>query len=1577
MAAPSNTDLLLIIGADISALRAEIARSNGVIEKFAADADRHAKGAGNAMMAGLGRAATAVTGLVAAIGGLALLADLGKQIIDVSARFQKLEATLRTITGSAENARTAFDMLREFAAKTPFSVEQATEAFIKLKALGLTPSLAAITSYGNTASALGKDLNEMIEAVADAATGEFERLKEFGIKASSEGDRVKFTFQGVTTEIRKNASDIEAYLRRIGEVQFAGAMAEQANTIGGALSNLGDQWDQFLVNLGDTLPIQKAVEALAALLEMVNDILVETQQEKVEKLQKDLDGLNRAMTSGQDARSRAMRQEGSRVRDEALARKAELERQLAEARKELEAETARREKLQQGGGSKEQSEEEKKVARLTALLKALKEGGMDAYDALTLQQKTAEGGAAALEAQIDALKSSLREAAQEQKRQQTEMERLMTPWEKWSQVTQPKLIAAYEKGQISIQAYNEELAKTNPIMLMTAAMTEDLSRQVDGLGAMLAKDFEKEIKVSFEAGLHKGEVGAALRKPVDEAVERLAQSAADSLGNVFSRIATGDWSSVVEGVGNFQDRMRELEAQGLSSADALGEMAKAMVDSAEAGNALGNVLGGLFGRDKDQKKNANIGGAIGATAASALGLPKGLGALAGNLIGGLFGGNAKEDAINQALTQQRDALAKSTAAFLAAAQPVSDLAARFAALDEQFQTLRQEAEALGQPIDALTRSYEAQRRQMRDAFSGEVQDIIDRLTGREALADLRALQKAQDQRIKDALLAEVDLAQVRQANALELADFYARLSSEQLASMGLLVGQLDLVKARISDLTSTLTGQIEDMIGQAKSAASMTRQQANAVRQLAASLRETMQSLLVGDLSPLDPAEKLAATQTEFLRLYALAQKGDADAIGKLGAAGTDLLEAARGMYASGPQYAAIFDQVQEALAKTAVIADVRATAMDRIADLADVQVTILEDIRDLLASDLAGPLSDAVTSAAADGALTQGEAAGIGKALDDLARQFAAIGGGEAAAVRAAVEAMRPLVSAGDLSESQKAQLVAGQKLVADALTGFKSAQLDEYRKALVAAGDAIGKLEQFVLDPDGKIPAAIDKAFNGGRFDETLVGRIENLFRNAMGDTVIPLPLTGQIFDLFGRAIGNVVTIGDTLSARAAVTLAAAIGKWTADDMAARMSRELGAAIGQWGDVPLTQRVSDVFASAVGAVSGESWQGALRTMLDAQSPIVLGLTQLSSLLPELTAALVQQQQQNADQAAYDTAMQAAVTPVKRAIADAVAALAGAPDVEAAKKMTSSWLELDVSSGAVLAKGGKGSDSTSDARAKTLADSLSAIARQIEALTGGDIGQIAVNAGDKYGSGYNIGDLQKGQAFGINDFEGIARSFVTDALTQVKGGNQQAIEILRQQDFTNLSSAFIDAATEIFKAQMPAPSLVAAGAGTVLPSLAPAPTGGAGAFNAAAYLARYPDVAEAVAKGWFSAEEHYERYGKAEGRLPGFAAGGIVTGGVPGRDSVPILAMQGERVLSVPHSRMLETIYAAAAQRREGDGPSDAPTLHRQVQGMQVELERLSRAVLASNMAVKASVDGLRLATDAQTGVLRRVGAK
>lgn len=196
---------------------------------------------------GLGKTFAKMGALIGAVGFGVAARDMFQTIVAT----ETMKASLETMTGSMENANAAFEALQEFASTTPFTVDQSVQAFIKMKALGLEPTAEALTSFGNTASAMGKDMNQMIEAVADAATMEFERLKEFGIKARQTQDDVSFTFQGVTTTVGKNAAEIVGYLEGIGEVQFAGAMERQMARLPGKLSNLRDNVQKLWRVVGD------------------------------------------------------------------------------------------------------------------------------------------------------------------------------------------------------------------------------------------------------------------------------------------------------------------------------------------------------------------------------------------------------------------------------------------------------------------------------------------------------------------------------------------------------------------------------------------------------------------------------------------------------------------------------------------------------------------------------------------------------------------------------------------------------------------------------------------------------------------------------------------------------------------------------------------------------------------------------------------------------------------------------------------------------------------------------------------------------------------------------------------------------------------------------------------------------------------------------------------------------------------------------------------------------------------------------------------------------------------------------
>ncbi|WP_288727915.1 hypothetical protein [uncultured Psychrobacter sp.] len=176
------------------------------------------------------KAATAAFGVASlAAGGLAAA------IVPVQRQFDIMNGRLVTATGSTENAAHAMAALNKFAAQTPYDLEQSVIGFTKLVNLGLTPSERALTSYGNAASAMGKSMEQMIEAVADASTFQFTRLLDFGIKARQETDSVVFTFQGAEKKVGKSAAEIEAYLMSIGEVEFASAMDAQMDTLNGRM----------------------------------------------------------------------------------------------------------------------------------------------------------------------------------------------------------------------------------------------------------------------------------------------------------------------------------------------------------------------------------------------------------------------------------------------------------------------------------------------------------------------------------------------------------------------------------------------------------------------------------------------------------------------------------------------------------------------------------------------------------------------------------------------------------------------------------------------------------------------------------------------------------------------------------------------------------------------------------------------------------------------------------------------------------------------------------------------------------------------------------------------------------------------------------------------------------------------------------------------------------------------------------------------------------------------------------------------------------------------------------------------
>lgn len=177
--------------------------------------------------------------------------NLGKQIFNVRREIESYEITLKNTLQSGGLANLAMNQITQFAAKTPFQVQELTSAYVKLANRGMKPSMKEMTKLGDVASYTGKTFDMLTEAILDAATGEFERLKEFGIVARASGDKVKFTFRDQTVEVNKSASAIKKYILGLGDLKgVMGSMAKQSEGLTGQFSNLKDSWSQLLNTWG-------------------------------------------------------------------------------------------------------------------------------------------------------------------------------------------------------------------------------------------------------------------------------------------------------------------------------------------------------------------------------------------------------------------------------------------------------------------------------------------------------------------------------------------------------------------------------------------------------------------------------------------------------------------------------------------------------------------------------------------------------------------------------------------------------------------------------------------------------------------------------------------------------------------------------------------------------------------------------------------------------------------------------------------------------------------------------------------------------------------------------------------------------------------------------------------------------------------------------------------------------------------------------------------------------------------------------------------------------------------------------
>lgn len=245
--------------------RASVDRNRESLRRFQQQANSTAS-----RTRGLASSFMSLKGAVTAIATGASMAVGYNWLVKSNADMETYRNTLAVVLKDQQKAVETLAWAEKFAASTPFEIPQIVEATTSMTTYGINAQ-KTLGIVGDMAAVMGKDLMQAVEAVADAQTGEVERLKEFGITKDMIEDQAKLlgtspvNNQGQITDMKA----FNAALFSIMEERYKGGMEMQSKTFKGMLSNASD----FIGSMGRQLgaPIFESFKnGLGGILERAN-----------------------------------------------------------------------------------------------------------------------------------------------------------------------------------------------------------------------------------------------------------------------------------------------------------------------------------------------------------------------------------------------------------------------------------------------------------------------------------------------------------------------------------------------------------------------------------------------------------------------------------------------------------------------------------------------------------------------------------------------------------------------------------------------------------------------------------------------------------------------------------------------------------------------------------------------------------------------------------------------------------------------------------------------------------------------------------------------------------------------------------------------------------------------------------------------------------------------------------------------------------------------------------------------------------------------------------------------------------
>jgi tape measure domain-containing protein len=227
---------------------------------------------------------TMVTGFIAAYGGK----KLWEMLIGSNAEMEQYTTSLEVMLGSTEKASAMIAEMREFAAKTPLTLDNVISSGTLLMGYGADESslIDTMTKLGDLASGNAEKMDRITLAYGQMlakgkVTGEeLRQMAEAGVPLQAAlAESIGVTGEEFSKMVSKGEVGIDALNKAItelttGDGKFAGMMEKQSQTMHGMLSTLQDNISEFFRKMGEG-----AFGEVKSALQDVSDQLAEWEQD--------------------------------------------------------------------------------------------------------------------------------------------------------------------------------------------------------------------------------------------------------------------------------------------------------------------------------------------------------------------------------------------------------------------------------------------------------------------------------------------------------------------------------------------------------------------------------------------------------------------------------------------------------------------------------------------------------------------------------------------------------------------------------------------------------------------------------------------------------------------------------------------------------------------------------------------------------------------------------------------------------------------------------------------------------------------------------------------------------------------------------------------------------------------------------------------------------------------------------------------------------------------------------------------------------------------------------------------------